>query len=1024
MPFKSRDSFSKNVKKSSSMANETITQNSYIQETREADEGWESIPCEDSALAETLKLQIQVGDGVGYSSSQPWGENQPPSDTCTFSTPAPTTKGGVKAKSRLSGLPSALTPILKYLNIGNKRPSPGSRKQGNTMGQPNLDSFSSHGGPSLSMNASVSLLEDECLPEVTLFDVTCDSTMQVTRNDSVIPDSMPATAATARPVCPSVTTTQPSKLNASSRSNTSQMPNITIDDPPESTSAPLRLLDDGFFPEITLLEVTQDSPGMEKLSVNVAQDISPGDAPHASVASLELSGQPAADPSTVDNIQTSDLSTTLEDKATHVSSCSEKSNCVGPNVTKAPLELTRDISMSSLSCNSQSSLEPSGLNIEDISKDTLVTHPVNVTHDMSSSSDTSAQSAKTQLSTSDMQCDVRSEAVTSDALTEPVVILKTEESPTSNSPKCSSLSPKTAESMNDSVTANQPTKLSSPSNLSSTPQIPMNVTLDLAPSSINSPKAESGAKDLTFSLSGSTTKSSLEMNSSAAKAGALCEVQNATFDRNSLQKSSGNSTLGEAAAATFSLQSTTGLPHQQNGTITLSETSSGDSHHDAVDQTSSSKVCAATSRPQHPTLDVHPSEVTSHDGLASNPDHDAEKADNPEGTLDVNPAAEKASETSQSTTKSSSGLPVDREMEALSDTSVIQHRDLESCKVSSFNLDDTLDLAVGSLITSTPMPSCKTFSERDRGRIFGATETPHGDAPCKPGGQVTSEIPSNIIGDRKTFLTKPMAKSLLPSSKPASLLLKFKPALTHPGRLEPSASGLPMTRQRAQAEALRSSVACDEPKVASGTSSSYNLRTTTTESKQPNTGLRKPQSCGLSNIQRATVGLRPLSARSKVPAPSTCTGKLQAPTANPLTKISQAKKHPLTRAENVQVAPKKRKVDALLPSSNAEASTLSCDAANRAKNLKQLTTCQKALPAQKEDLAAQTGISGSSTSCDAVSRGRALKQPAASHRALTAKPQAHGCANCVLLEQQLKMNSEEIKRLKKELEKFRKEDKC
>ncbi|XP_020494771.2 serine-rich adhesin for platelets isoform X2 [Labrus bergylta] len=1029
------------------MANETTVQTSSIEENHNADDDWENIPPEISTAAESSEL----GDVVGYSSTQPSGGSPPLSDVCAFSTPAPTSSsdGGGKAKSRLSGLQSALTPILKYLNINNKCRSPVSSKQGNANSQKPNDSsnrllhpdfLSSHCGPSLvGTHASVSLLEDEYLPEITLLDVTCDSTMQVTRNDSALPDSVPPSPVTARPVCSPLTAHRPSKLTASTSLNTSTpMPDVKMHDPLESSFAPLRWLDDRYFPEITLLDVTRDSepsPGAERSSMNITQDISPAEASESNAASTDLGGQIAAQPATVDVSQSVDLSNTLEGNVTHTSSSlSEPSKCGVRNGTKASFELTRDISVSNASESSRLSTEPSGQNMMDAhtaAEDTLETHPVNVTRDLSSSSDTSVQSAVTQFSTSDMQCDSSSKTVTSELHREPVVTSNARELHTSHDARASSLSPKTAGSANDTFTVAQSANRSSSSSLSGVAQTPQNKTLDLPPSNVNSPRAESEAKGQASSLSSNTTENSLVVSCSAVKTNVSCDMPNATFDRNSLQKSSGNSTLGEAAAGTFCLQNNTfdtKPPPQQNYTITLSETS--DSLHNSMDKPSSSKVCDATSSPKNPTPEPQPPETSEQTGSKAGTDPNAKVAGVPESTFEVDPVVEKASSESKCGIKdiSQSGQPM---TDSPSDTSAYQSRDLDGSKGNTFNLDDTLDLAAAALITSTPMPNCKVFNfnnERETGKILGATKKLYGDVPSKPDCQVTSDIPSNIVCDRKTFLTKPAARSLLPPSKSTSHLLKYKPASTLPERFEPLMSGMQMKRQKMQTEALRSSAASDAPQVTTGISSAYNLRATTTGSKKPNYGLRKPQAVGMpSGVQRAAAGLRPPSTRSKAPASPTSSGteKLRAPAEiSPATKISLAKKHPLSRAEALQVAAKRRKMDAPLPSSNAEASTSSCGAANRAKNLKQPTTSQRPLPAktQREDAAAQTGTAETSTSCDAASRARVLKQPGTSHRAPLAKPQAHGCANCVALEQQLKMKSEEIRRLKEELLKYHKEE--
>ncbi|XP_044035800.1 mucin-22-like [Siniperca chuatsi] len=1123
------------------MANEKTVQTLCIQENHEADECRENIPPGVTTAAGTSKLKVQVGDVVGYSSTQPSGENKPLSDTCTFSTPAPTcSNGGVKAKSRISGLQSALTPILKYLNIGKACPSPeplkhgnnphltvpffpfscttanGKKSTGGSSPHPNSDFSSSHSFRSLGdTNAPVPWLNDEYLPEITLLDDTCDSTMQLTRNDSPLPDRVPATPVTAGSVNGTFTTLQPSRLSSSTDFNTAvQMscsqnktldlvqsnvsspkaeseatdqasivslnstetslvrnqtssagkaggsceahppelskhngstastdPNAKMVDPRESKDAPVCWLDDKYFPEITLLDVTHDSdlsPVGKLTSMEVTQDISPVDSLQNNMPSSELSGQIVAEPGKLDIIQSEELSSTVDGNVTHtISSLSEQSDMlVGENIMKAPLEVTRDISMGSVLENSRSSLESSGQNmvkIQTSAEDSLGTHPVNVTHDINSSSDMTVQCAAPQFSTSDMQCNTGSKNVTSELHGEPVVTSNTveannEELLTSHDAELPSKVPqpipKTAESVNSTFTIAQLSNLSASTNLNTNAQIscPQNKTLDLPSSNVNTPTVESDATDQATSVSDNTTETSsvTVQNCSAVKASGSCDVKNATFDRHSLQKSSNNSILMDAGATTFCLENNTfdtKPPSKQNGTITLSETSSSDSHQNTLDQPSPPKVCKATSSPKDSNSEVHPTDLSKHNGTTASTDPDAKMADTPESTFEANPDVVVASGAGRHETKdhSLSGLPM---TDGLSDNLGHQSMDTENNKADTFNLDDTLDLRADSLITSTPMTSCKMFNfntERDDGKTIGAQKKLYGDGPSKQDGQQPSDVPSNIVCDRKTFLTQPAVKSLLPPLKAASQLLKYKPASTLPGRFEALTSGLPMTRQRTQAEALRNTAASDAPQMTTGISNSYNLRASTTGSKQPNSGLWKPKLSGIpsSGIQRAAPGLRPPSARCNAPSSSN-TEQLCGPTAtNPVMKISQAKKHLLNRGEALPTA-KKKKMDVPLPSGSAEASTSSCDAANRVKNLKQPTTSQRSLPAktQRDDAAVPASTVETSTSCNAVSRARALKQPVSNHRALLPKPQGHGCAKCVVLEQQLKIQSEEIRRLK------------
>lgn len=973
------------------MANETV-QNSCIQGNSEADECQENIAPEVTAAAG--KLEVQVGDVVGYSSTQTNGENKPLSDTCTFSTPAPTGRnGGVKPKSRISGLQSALTPILKYLNIGNKCPSPEPVKRGNTLPffpfnpnsanyqrstagssqRPNSDFSHSHFGQSLGdKDASVCWLNDEYLPEITFLDVTYDSTMQLTRNDSALPDSAPATPVTATSVNGTFSTRQPLHLTSSSdlsstaqnhcgqkktqdplqsdlscpkrerettenassvfkntsetllvmnqnnlvakASDLSEVQNITSDRPciqissgstvlekadatdfylknntcdteasskqsgtitqrssseshqkdmdkffppkicdalritkgnhsgihppelsnytgaaastdpnvkmvdtPARANAPLRWLDDRYFPEITLLDVTHDSelsPGGEMFSMEDTQDIPPSDNLKNNTPSVEVVGEIMTQPSRSDITQSEELSSTLFGNATYnKSSFSEQSDkCAGDIVMK--VSLNQDISVGTVLENSRTSIEPSEQNMmksQTSAEDTIGINPANVTRDINSSSDMSAQCAASQLSTSDMQCNISSKNVTSELHGEPMETSKTveaknEELLTSNDTEVTSKvpqpSPETAESANSTFTIVQSSNLNAATNMNTTTQIssPLNKTLDLSPSNGNSPKAENDAEE----QAKNTTETSLRINqnSSAEKASSLCHVKNTTFDQHSLQKSCESTTLQETGLQNNTFDS---KPlSKQNGTITLSEISSSDSHQNTLDKPSLSEVCNPTTSPKDSNSDVHPPESSKHESTTST-EPKVETVDTPEITFEASPVVAAAASKAGHHASKDQSQPSQPVTECLSDTLGHQSMDTGDNKANTFNLDDTLDLRVDSLITSTPMTNCKMFSlctEREDGKALGAQKKLYGDGPSKP-VQVPSDVPSNIVCDRKTFLTQPAVKSLLPPSKAASQLLKYKPASILPGRFEPSTSGLPMTRQRTQAEALR-----------------------------------------------------------------------------------------------------------------------------------------------------------------------------------------------------------------------------
>lgn len=872
---------------SSIMANETTVQSSYTQE--EADECSENIPPGGSAAAETSRLKVQVEDvNKCYSV-----DSTPP--------PASSSNEG-KAKSRISGFQSALTPILKYLNIGNKRQSLDPLKLAKPFGTANCQkSTGFHSGRSSGgTDAPVCWLNDESLPEITLLDSTCDSTMQLTRNDSVLPDSAPATPVAAKSVNSSFTALQPPQLSLSTDlKTTAQIPclqdkagdslpskisipkaeiepssqasssetslrqsssagktdvNAVLGEdgsaafhpqsntlhckPPEQNDtltlsdkslsdthrvtmdkpSPLMVcnaikryppesrLDGSYFAEITLLDVTRDSelsPGLSPM--DVTQDISPPDSLKSSRPLTEHSGLAVAEPGSADGSQSEELSNAQSE------GCVEKS-------IKTSLEGTQDITVGSVSENSRSSLEQSGQSLEKTqtsTEDKPETHPANITRDLTSSSDMSAQCE--DFSTSDMEGNTSSKKVTSELNSEPMAPADTVEpkdedvgisNGTESTSKESQTSPKTAGSVNSTFSIIQASNLSASTIVNTTSSIacPQNKTLDLPSSNVNSPKATG--------IPNTETSLAMNPNCSAVKESGPHDIQNATFDRRSLHKSGDSTISQEAVPPAVHLQNNTfdcKLP-KQNGTITLSETSSSESHHNTLDKPTSPKVCNLTTNLKDNSSEIHPPELSKHNEPEAATDPSAKAVESTESTFEANPVLEAASDDGKHETKdqSKSGLNM---RDGLSDT--LNHPSMNTeNKASTFNLDDTLDLRADSLITSTPMTNCKVFNfstGRDEGKIVGAQKKLYGEGPSKPVDQTPSDIPSNIVGDRKTFLTQPAAKSLWPPSKAVSQLLKFRPASTLPGQTEPVTTGLPMTRQRAQAKGLRGAATSDAP---------------------------------------------------------------------------------------------------------------------------------------------------------------------------------------------------------------------
>ncbi|XP_071395817.1 serine-rich adhesin for platelets-like [Centroberyx affinis] len=764
--------------------------------------------------------------------------------------------------------------------------------------------------------------------------------------------------------------------------------------------------------------ITMNDSSRLKASLEVTRDISTVDNLENNRPSLELSGQSIAEHGGPVMIQSSaeDSSCTLPGNVTHdMSASSDKSaQCIGKNTTmndssslKGSLEVTRDISTVDNLENNRPSLELSGQSIaehdgpvmiQSSAEDLPSSLPVNVTHDMTSTSDKSAQCIISQSSTCDVECGSNSNNRTFELQVEPMESSNPGEPNNTKMLTSEVPQPSLKAAVNSTFTTLQTSKLSIATDLNTAVQIscPQNNTLALPPSNVGNPTAE--AEDQISSISKNTFETCPVMNHScsARETSGLCVLQNNTFNMHSLQKSNGNIILGETSTIAVCLQNDTldTKPLSKlSGTIALSESSS--SPQNTLDMPPSSKLSNLTTSPKDKTFEANTPGLSKLNGTTAGAEANAKTVDLHDSTFEANPVvvAVSGAETGETKEQSQSVLPM---TDGLSDTLDHQSMDMENNKAAAFNLDDSLDLRSDSFVTSTPMPDSKMINliaERGGGKAAEVQKKLYGDGSSKPDGpsKPVSQVaaPSNIVSDRKTFFTVSAAKSLLPPSRAASQLLKYKPVSAIPGRFEPPPSGPPMTRQRAQAEASRNTAASDAlPQETTGISSSCNGRTAVTGSKQPSTGLRRPQPSRIpSTTQRAIPSLRPPSARSNTAAASSNTDKPRGPTAtNPMKTAqapSQAKKHLLT-SEALPLA-KKKKMDAPVPPASAEASTSSCDPASRARNLKLPATSQRATP----------------------------------------KPQSHGCANCAELEQQLKKKSEEITRLKEELLKYkRRKDEC
>ncbi|XP_017289733.1 uncharacterized protein LOC108246599 [Kryptolebias marmoratus] len=982
------------------MANKTIT--SDIQEDPQSDECRENIPPDVSGEACTSKLKVPAENETLHSSVQLCEENRSALGTGVFSTPAPTgDKNGVKATY---GFQSALTPILKSLNIDNEcsnshllkcADSPHLSVTLSPISFSKVDCQKSNGESGsmfCEMDAPMCLIEDECLPEITDLNLTY---LQLTTNDSVLPENAPAASKLddeikevqtstgednndLRELLPPVNTTESTDLN-------DKMNCLSKN---KSTPAATGILET----EITLLDASHNvelSPVEQITSMDTTQDFSLVDHLKGNRTSSELCGQIVSEPD--------DSVAVLNKEPSNSSVRSVK--CA----TETTIGTSLDVTMASILEKSNSSSDTSG---EKMMEDKVGILPANITHNTSSSSERSAHGA--HLPTSDVDFNTSSTRVTSEVGSDPAEnsnLRKTEWEETQTSCDIKPTSEVSQQSQTSTASGNrtfqlvQSSYMSAASDCNSTASVSCleNKTFEI--SLVNSSKAESDAREQ-----------------------AKSKVQNVTFDRNSLQKSCDGSTSGEAVAADLGLQNNTvdcKALSQKNCIVTLSEISSSDNDHNISEKPSSPKGSNLTTSPED---EDHSTELPKPETAAAD-----EKVEKHNDTSEAISALESAPAVGECECKDlpQPGLPVsDGHLNVLNNQSMV----MVNNKANTFDLDETLDLEANFLVTSTPMTSSKMFNsdnKREADAILAVQKKLYQDDPNKPTNKMASDIPSNIICDRKTFFAKPPPRALCPPSKAASQMLKNKPGSTIPGRLDKVATGLPIKRPKTQAGGVKTT-GVEETHRTSGISSSYNLRPLAAASKLPTSGLQRPQQSGIPfGIQRAAPGLRPLSARSNRFA-SSSTNKPAEPTAtSPVTKSSQGKKHPLTKADALPVS-KRKKTDTIAPSSNTEATTSSCDATNRVKTLKQPTASLKSAPVltRSNGAAGPAGCAETGTSCDVSSRVRALKPPGASLRAPQAKPPGHDCSQCVVLQEELKQKSDEIQRLKRELQKYQKQEDC
>ncbi|XP_008435029.1 uncharacterized protein LOC103481400 isoform X2 [Poecilia reticulata] len=977
------------------MANTTTPQASYITEDPQADECRENVPPRDPKADDSSKLentenftlQLQE-DGV---------------NAFVSSTPALKNKSSdFQAKSVLSGVQYSLSPVFKNLNIRNKGASPEPFKLRNS---PNLavpSSFhaancqkSTEDSRTQKNGEDFSMINDECLPEVTLFNITSDSMMHPTMNDSVFPERQHAT---------------PQLYGKKTITSDNQNSFCTKVDESFQSAPSFQGIFNNYLQDISLLEVTRDSP-VGHMSFMDMEDVR---------ATSDHNDQIMTEKS--DTITIEEVSSTSRNSAQ-----SSRQNSI-----KSALEASQDVTLE----NSKSSFESGQQKVEKSQNPDNGTQVINITHDLCSSCDASTtvdiSSSGIERSTHEVcpeprgnsDC-IEAEMVTKESQRSPeletggqkleiyqssdthciqAINITPEKTPGCDTsvqtahlsfdmdkftpdleseppkkpeelPTCcdtKSTNKESQQTLKPDVSANGTFAVEQPS--MQTVSFVKNETLDLLPTNVSKAKDVKETGDQQTSVDSKTEASFVvHQSSSDDKETTFAVAQNVTVDGDVLQKSKLqiSSALEKTPAplghrnGTFDYK----LPSQLNDTITLAEMSSNDSHQSRLGSSSTSKARNAT--------------ITLKDGCS----------ENNSSKLQTNEAAEP--ETKKDGSPNMTNEAAEPETKKDGSPNMAFEAPLQPANVSIYlsqsglsDFDESLDLRPQCVASSTPMVGIKLLNikqasetKRGAGHILTVQKKLYGKTPIKPSNTIK---PSNIIGDRKTFFKQPTAKIPQPASKIASELLKCNPPA--------AATGLPVKLQRPDGEAAKSSAA---PKEQEKNSSSYNLRSLASKLPPPS-GLQRPQVSGI------PVGL-PRAALSLRAAPCSSTEKPSGPAASNSgaisVKMAPGKRHPVAKGDALPVSTR-RKTDA----STTEAPVSVGAAASGLKPGKQPTAGHSSAP---DAVAAKTAAS-----YDVVSRGKGLKRAAANPRANNGKPQSQGCVKCELL-------SQEVERLKEVLRKHK-----
>ncbi|MEQ2189034.1 hypothetical protein GOODEAATRI_021006 [Goodea atripinnis] len=580
-----------------------------------------------------------------------------------------------------------------------------------------------------------------------------NSMMQLTTNDSVLPECPPATPQLYGKKTHIRTSAGDHKKSSPELPPPATDPRFMAAESFESALSSREIIDN-YFQEITLLDISQDSglsPVSQKSSMDIIPVVAPAGHMKASRAASDHSEQIMAEFGKSDTVTNDEVSSTSVDSV----------QCARQSFIKASLDVTQDVTMGNTLENSRCTSETSDQKVEKSQNSDNGTRVINVTHDLNSSGDTCGQGAGISSSSIDRSI--------------PEFYPEPREKPDSVDADMDGLqascdtkvSNKGSQQSPESETGGQKVEQCQNSDEDAPCSQAINITREINPcSDVSAQTAHLSSSDTDKSFPELQPEPKEKPDSVEAKT----EELPTSCDTKSTSEESQQSLKSDVST---------------NGTFTVEQPSVASVPADI-------NIPGPVSCHNNETLDL----PTANEG---NPKDVGESSDQQSSVINQSCSGEKERTCSKGQNATFDKNPLQQ--------SKTQIGSFERTPASLGHGNDTfdyetLDLRAECLTTSTPMPSGKVFnfeSKQEAGKVLTVQKKLYGEPPNKP----SHTMPSNIICDRKTFFKQSAAKYLyLPSKTAASHLLKGNPAA--------AATGLPVRSHRTEGEPVRSAAASEE----------------------------------------------------------------------------------------------------------------------------------------------------------------------------------------------------------------------